>query len=433
MEAIQSGSSTVGRSPDASPYEDDEYSYVSCVTHKPQSPSAVIYDEPDIVPTKLRRAQVKQNPTPEPAECDEPTVISTQAQSVLQKQRKINHPPPAAVMYDEPVLMPAKSQIIPRKQTKVKDASPTTAEYDEPLLTPAQVHSVSRNKITTWIPLPTQSQPVTQEPESHEGGSDDDNDDNIYDDYPEELEQEDDDSYIEITASIPSTPKRSATIPKKLESVTEISLENLSNLGPKQAQLWMLLNMQKMVQKMEKMEEVYGSTQSMSSKADRQSITKPMPPPKPAPLCGKAKAPAPPNYPPPEEIEEIYDEDIGPELEIAAEPTRQDLYINLDTINEAVEEAPPPPVPPRTYQHADEKDSYRNRTCSEVPLHYTRKVPSISSKPDHYAQPMVSKTLPLVRRSMILSGPSFMSAQNIQPPDKRQSVSGKKYVPFDMW
>ena len=429
MEAVQSGSSIVVTSPDASAYEGDEYSYVSRVTYKPQSPSAVIYDEPDIVPTKSQRAQVKQNPTPAPAKYDEPTVISTQAQSVLQKQRKIYHPPPAAVMYDE--LMPAQSQIISQKQTKVKDASPTTAEYDEPILTPAQVYSVSQNQITTWIPLPTQSQPVTEEPESHEGGSDDDNDDaDIYGDYPEELEQEDDDSYIEIAASIPSTPKRNATIPKKLESVTEISLENLSNLGPKQAQLWMLLNMQKMVQKMEKMEEVYGSTQPLSSKAERQSLTKPIPPPKPTLLCGKAEAPAPPNYPPPEEIEEIYDEDIGPELEMAAEPTRQDLYVNLDTINEAVEEDPPPPVPPRTYQHADEKDSYRNRTRSEVPLHYTRKVPS---KPDHYAQPMVSKTLPLVRRSMILSGPSSMSAQNILPLDKCQSVSGKKYVPFDVW
>ena len=191
---------------------------------------------------------------------------------------------------------------------------------------------------------------MTEEPLPHERGSDNDSvDSDVYDDYPNELEQEDDDPYyIEITAS-DSAPSRNATIPRKLESVTEISLENLSNLGPKQAQLWMLLNMQKMVQKMEKMEEVYGSNQSLPRKADRQSMTKPVPPPKPAPLLGNAKeVPAPPNYPPPEEIEEIYDEDIGPELEIVTEPTRQDLYINLDAINEAVEKAPPPPVPPRT-------------------------------------------------------------------------------------
>jgi hypothetical protein len=425
MEAVKSGSSTDA---DDSAYEGDVHSYAQTL----QSPSAGIYDEPDIVPNKSQRSQGKKNPILPPAMYDEPNVTSTQIQSALQKQRKVNHPLSVEAMYDEPILMPAQSQRISRKQTKINNASPTTAEYDEPLLTPVRVYSVPQNQITTWTPS---SQPlsVTDEPLSHERGSDDNSiDSDVYDEYPEELEQEDEDPYyIEITAS-DTVPSRNATIPRKLESVTEISLENLSNLGPKQAQLWMLLNMQKMVQKMDKMEEVYGSTQSFAPKADRQSsMTKPVPPPKPTPLRGNVEVPTPPHYPPPEEIEEIYDEDIGTELEIATEPTRQDLYINLEAINEAIEEATPPPVPPRTYQHVDERDSYRNRTQSEIPLHYRRKMPSISrisSKPDHCVQQMVSNTLPPDRRSMVLS----MSAQDIQSPGKHriQSVSGKKHVPI---
>ena len=189
------------------------------------------------------------------------------------------------------------------------------------------------------------------------------------------MEQED--AYIEIVQTAdPPAPRRSATIPKELKSIAEISLENLANLDPMEAQLWMLLHMQKVVQKME---QVYDSPQPLSPRADKHPITKPRSPPKSAKLLDKAKAPAPPSSPPSEEIEEIYDEDIGPELEMAAEPTRQDLYINLDTLNEAITESPPPPIPPRTYQHASEDiDSagYRSRTQSEVPSQDIRRAPS---------------------------------------------------------
>ena len=169
MEAIQPGSSTVVKSPDATTYEDHVYSYAIHVAHKPESPSVVIYDEPDVVQTNSRRAQVKRNPTPEPARYDEPSmVMSTQAQSALQKQCKATHPPPAAaaVLYDEPALIATQSQKMSQKQTKVKD---TLAEYDEPILMSADVHLVSQKQVTHRTSSPT--------PQFHEGGSDDDNGD----------------------------------------------------------------------------------------------------------------------------------------------------------------------------------------------------------------------------------------------------------------
>ena len=74
-----------------------------------------------------------------------------------------------------------------------------------------------------------------------------------YDDYevtyyyniPEELahELEQEDSYVEVAQTDPPFRSRSARVPKELDSIAEISLENSD---PKEVQLWMLLhNMQK--------------------------------------------------------------------------------------------------------------------------------------------------------------------------------------------
>lgn len=53
------------------------------------------------------------------------------------------------------------------------------------------------------------------------------------------------------------SPRRSVTVPKELSALAEISVEDLSNMNPNEAQLWMLNQMQKLV---EKFAGVYEST-----------------------------------------------------------------------------------------------------------------------------------------------------------------------------
>ena len=392
MEAIQPGSSTAIRSPNAyemvsSFTEDDRYSYARHVMQQPRPPSTVIYDEPN-VPLGPQRAQVKPNPTPAPVE------------------------------YDEPIMIP-QAQIEPVPQKKTKNIHPPTEmEYDEPILTPAQASTQKQG--TNWTHSLIQPQPLKEE----DSDDDDDDDEDIYCDVPEELEQED--AYIEIVQTAdPPAPRRSASIPKELKSIAEISIENLANLDPMEAQLWMLLHMQKMVQKME---QVYDTPQPLSPRANKSPITKPSAPPNP-----------PPSSPPSEEIEEIYDEDIGPELEMADEPTRQDLYVNLDTLNEAITESPPPPIPPRTYQHPSEdvaSAGYRNRTQSEILSQDIRRAPS-ESKPDrsrsYTAQPQQSNTLPpgvsqIQSRSSLL--PGLGSVRQKRETSNEEMISKCKHVTY---
>ena len=155
MEAIQPGSSTAIRSPSvyemvSSFTEDDRYSYARHVMHEPRPPSTVIYDEPN-VPLGSQRAQVKPNPTPAPAE------------------------------YDEPILTPGpvQAQIEPASQMQTKETHPPTAvEYDEPILTPAQASTQKQS--TNWTHSLIQPQPLKEE------DSDDDDDEDIYCDVPEE-------------------------------------------------------------------------------------------------------------------------------------------------------------------------------------------------------------------------------------------------------
>ena len=53
------------------------------------------------------------------------------------------------------------------------------------------------------------------------------------------------------------TPERSVTVPKELSALAEISVDDLSGMNPNEAQLWMLNQMQKLV---EKFAGVYGAT-----------------------------------------------------------------------------------------------------------------------------------------------------------------------------
>ena len=55
----------------------------------------------------------------------------------------------------------------------------------------------------------------------------------------------------------PKTPERSVTVPRELSALAEISVDDLSGMDPNEAQLWMLNQMQKLV---EKFAGVYGAT-----------------------------------------------------------------------------------------------------------------------------------------------------------------------------
>lgn len=290
-------------------------------------------------------------------------------------------PPESAVIYDEPDITGITESHGALAQ--VQEPPPAEAEYDEPIL----MSPTTTNQ--------TCSQP--QNAESHKEKSDDDDYKMIYSNIPEELahELEREDSYVEIVQTNPPAPSRNVTIPKEMDSITEISSENLDNLDPKEVQLWMLLQMQKMVQKME---DVYGTSQPMSPRASKRPTTKPY---------SKAKAPPPPSSldPPSEVMKETDHEDTG------SEPTRQDLYINLDTISEAITESPPPPIPPRTYQDVD---SYRRRTHSDSKTG-SQRTESAASRPDHsrpYNAQSKSKTLPPLTTAC--PEPSPMLAQDIQ-------------------
>ena len=183
---------------------------------------------------------------------------------------------------------------------------------------------------------------------------------------PSELYMEGEESpYVEMEPR-PTIP-RSSTIPKTLESVSEITLENLTNLDQKQAQLWMLLQMQKLVQRME---DVY---EPVKPSANNQPKVEP-----------STSAPAP-VFHQPQETE--YDDDIGNfpsdeqpdrsdlyvnlnDLEIVDDQpdTRQELYINLDSISAALAAPTPPPIPPKTYrQSSADANNCRDRTQSDLP------------------------------------------------------------------
>ena len=152
----------------------------------------------------------------------------------------------------------------------------------------------------------------------------------IYCNIPDQLDQ---DLYTEIDQTDPPAPSEGATFPEEFDSINE------DNLNPNEMQLWLLLQMQKMVQRME---DVYGACKPSSPRpAKRQADKLPM---YAKSRRGKSKAPPPPSSPdrPPEVIKQTISEDTE------SEPTRQHLYENLD-----IKETFPPPISPRIYQVID--------------------------------------------------------------------------------
>ena len=258
-----------------------------------------------------------------------------------------------------------------------------SAIYDEPD-TPRKMKAVRRASNTPFSPpRPAVYENVTDTSTLHlkpqrnlehnpsVTNSEDENGAAVYEELRNVMEDEEV-TYYNTNMEPRPTMQRSITVPRTLESVSEITLENLTNLDQKQAQLWMLLQMQKMVQRMEDVYEPLKPSANNPPKA------------KPSTL-----APTPEFHQPQETEEAEYDDniehfpsdkqqsnrsdlyvnlkdrEIGDDKQATA---RQELYINLDSISAALTAPTPPPIPPKTYQQSSaDADSYRDRTRSELP------------------------------------------------------------------
>ena len=340
------------------------------------------------------------------------------AYSYVRHKHVVEPQQPPAVLYDEPDTI---------STTKIAHAV-----YDLPSPSPAEYDNVIQTSTTSQSSLEQKPTSSHNEFRAQTSTADDsEEDDEVYEDFPDGLYEPMEPTYDDV--KVQPTLQRSITIPQTLESISELTLENLTNLDQKQAQLWMLLQMQKMVQKME---DVY---EPLKPPANIQLKTKP--------TAASNTTPSPPLSPPPKEIEELYDEDIGSDLlasqqqnhqdayvnldslQIAnnQQPTHQDVYINLDTISEALTAALPPPVPPRTYQQssADKKEfqigHHRDRTQSELLLRHT---PNAASKPDYDSS--ISQRL---QRSTTLSQDHDSGRHDYKPS---QFLAQDKFTPAQL-
>jgi hypothetical protein len=207
-----------------------------------------------------------------------------------------------------------------RSQAQDPESSPAEAahEYEPIPMSPTSTGSTS--------PL-TQLQPETLQ--SNKEDSDGDDDGRIYSNIQEELGQEDLYAEIDQTDLLAPNEFEGATIEEDtLDSIKEDTLD------PNKMQLWLLLQIQKMVQKME---DVYGAAQPLSPNADLESAKpqhKAKPPPPPSSLDSPSEA-------------IIQKEIIKEDTCTQSETIRQELYLNQDTVNETATESP---IPPKTHQ-----------------------------------------------------------------------------------
>lgn len=132
-------------------------------------------------------------------------------------------------------------------------------------------------------------------------------------------------------------------LPDDLESLADISSDYLANVDPRKAQLWMLLQMQKMVQKIENVYETVGY------------YTRPLQPQPPEAL---QKDPL--------------------KVEVEDLRSRRQHYVNLSTISEAVSqiEKPLPPMPPKTYKDQEAKNEVgQSEVADETKKHCSQAQP----------------------------------------------------------
>ena len=289
-----------------------------------------------------------------------------------------------AVIYDEPSTIDSDRAQVQELSCTESEADP---EYDEPIL---------MSPMTMVTSSSTQLQP---QPQALQSSKDEDGDSRVYSNIPDDLIQNQEEPYVEVAKKdlLPPIDPSSPTL-------EDISMENLD---PKEAQLWLLLQMQKMVQKME---DVYDTFQPLSARSAKRHTTKF----NSVKSHDKTNTPPPPSTPnPPSEAAKETDRE--------AEPTHQELYtyMNPDTINEAITESPPPPIPPRTYQVVD-----RNQADSEASSE-SRPASSASKSDRGYIKQQQSNTLP----SQPVAGPkpSTMQAQDTRVHQHQiEASAGKK-------
>ena len=331
-----------------------------------------------------------------------------EAYSILSYQKQQRPQSPPAAIYDEPNTIPRtrmpKPPSQPSGQTPHSPSGIEAATYEEPL--------------TITVP------PLTQKETS--GSST-----NLEESTKLENSEEDHYTYVKDSGSMdsgtctyekvrsPPRPRKSETVPKNLESFSEISLEDLSNLNSNEVQLWTLLQMQKMVRKMENIYDTTEAVRPPTSRSKQEKSEQPqklnLPPPHPPP------------FPPPQEIEELYDEDIGDEA-FDEQPARQDLYINLDNLSETLTEGTPPPVPPRTYSckgpsSIRKEVSVRNRAQSQKSRSHTPNQNGTKQKPQQLSHgeryPPLSPSKPNLAMAESQKSPSHIlsdSPKRLGPP-----------------
>ena len=224
-----------------------------------------------------------------------------------------DQPPPelsAVVTYDELV-----TTVSHKAQAQEPLLTEPAREYDEPILMSSATTSCASSS--------TQSQPETFPSNKEDSGGDDGK---VYYNIPDELDQEH--LYAEIDQTDPS---EGAATP---EEVDEDNLE---------MQLWLLLQIQKMMQKMD-----CGIVTPLSPRpAKRKANNLPR---RTQSQCVRSKAKSPLTTSSPDPPSQAVIQKVINNEDMESKPTRQHLYENLDTINKAKTESLPPPIPPRTYQ-----------------------------------------------------------------------------------
>ena len=265
------------------------------------------------------------------------------AYSYVQVQHVRKDPPlQAPPIYDEPYTKEAQTVYQGNKIPSIPIS--TASEHENSNKLPAAKDPSKEASYKRLIQMSEVSggQDMSKTFKIQDDDEDDDDDIEIYDDVcPEELFD-----YEDLSTEVSSPPPRSSTVPKHLEATSEISLEHLNKLDPKEAQLWMLIQMQKVIQKME---DVYDTPQISSTKKQKN------PQQQKSPDFRHTSG----------ENEKLYVN----EFEMTSDVARKDIYVNLDAIGEALAGSNLPPVPPRTYRsgHTEsEGASYRDRTMSEV-------------------------------------------------------------------
>ena len=254
---------------------------------------------------------------------------SNQAYSLLPYQKQQQLQPPPAAIYDEPNTISRTQMPKPPSQpSKHSQSGVEPATYDEPL--------------TITVP------PLTQEETSNSSTKLEESTTSV---------NSEEDHYIHMKGigsvdngayeTVWSPPQKSETVPKNLEAMSEIALEDLSNLNSNEVQLLTLLQMQKMIQKLENVYDT--STTEAIRPPNSRSKSKQEKPEQSQKLNLPPPHPSPPPFPPPQELEELYDEDIGDEA-FHQQLTHQEK-LNLPPSHPP---APPYPQPQETEVLYDE-------------------------------------------------------------------------------